>query len=486
MLLSELINGDGAAPGNVDIRGLTADSREVRPGYLFAALPGSRLDGADFVTDAVAHGAVAILALEGANIELPSGQVRLVTDANPRRRLAQMAARFYPAQPRVIAAVTGTNGKTSVVAFTRQIWERMGLPSASLGTLGIVGKGLAWTLPHTTPDPVTLHHALSDLAAAGVAHLALEASSHGLDQCRMDAVRVSVAGFTNLSQDHLDYHADREAYLAAKRRLFDTVMAPGGTAVLNADAPEFERLVAVCRARRHRVLGFGYAGAELCLVEATPEADGQRLVVAVDGKRHEVTLPLAGGFQVMNALCAVGLVMACGGAADVALAALPSLTGVPGRVQRVARHPCGAPVYVDYAHTPDALANVLVALRPHATGRLVVVFGCGGDRDAAKRPMMGEIAARLADRALVTDDNPRSEDPAAIRHAILAACPGADEFDDRGAAIRAATAELRTGDVLVIAGKGHEQGQIVGDRVIPFDDAEVARAAVAALEGGAP
>ncbi len=486
MLLSELINGDGTAAGNVDIRGLTADSREVRPGYLFAALPGSRLDGADFVADAVARGAVAVLAFEGANIELPSGQVRLVTDAAPRRRLAQMAARFYPAQPRVVAAVTGTNGKTSVVAFTRQIWERMGLPSASLGTLGIVGKGLACALPHTTPDPVTLHQALSDLAAAGVAHLAIEASSHGLDQCRMDAVRVSVAGFTNLSQDHLDYHADAAAYLAAKLRLFDTVMAPGGTAVLNADAPEFARLVAVCRARRHRILGFGRAGEDLRLIEATPCAGGQRLVVDAEGHRHQVTLPLAGGFQAVNALCAVGLVMACGGAADEAFAALPSLSGVPGRLQHVASHPCGAPVYVDYAHTPDALANVLEALRPHASGRLVVVFGCGGDRDAAKRPMMGAIAARLADRALVTDDNPRSEDPAAIRATILAACPGAEEFDDRGAAIAAALADLRPGDVLVIAGKGHEQGQIVGDRVIAFDDATAARDAVAALESVAP
>ncbi|MFQ5783289.1 MAG: UDP-N-acetylmuramoyl-L-alanyl-D-glutamate--2,6-diaminopimelate ligase [Alphaproteobacteria bacterium] len=483
MLLSELINGDGGPAGKIEIRGLTADSRAVRPGYLFAALRGSRADGSDFVADAVAHGAIAVLAAEGARIELPEDKVRLVTDANPRRRLALMAARFHPAQPRVIAAVTGTNGKTSVAAFARQIWERMGVPAASLGTLGIVGRDVSRSLSHTTPDPVTLHQALSDLAAADIDHLAIEASSHGLDQCRLDGVRVSAAAFTNLTQDHLDYHPSAEAYLAAKLRLFDTVMAPGGVAVLNADAPEFARLAEVCRARGHRIMSYGRTAGDLRLVGAGAVDDGQRLTIDVAGRRRTVALPLPGAFQAMNALCAAGLVVACGVAIDDALAALSGIAGVPGRVECVARHPCGAPVYVDYAHTPDALAHVLEALRPHARGRLVVVFGCGGDRDRTKRPLMGKIAAALADHAIVTDDNPRGEDPGAIRRAVLAACPGADEVDDRARAIREAIARLAPGDVLVIAGKGHERGQIVGQTVIPFDDAEIARAAVAGLRG---
>ncbi len=486
MLLSDLMNGDTAAAGNPEIHGLTADSREVRPGYLFAALRGGHVDGADFIADAVAHGAVAVLASEGLGVDVPDHRVRLVTDANPRRRLAQMAARFYPAQPAVIAAVTGTNGKTSVAAFTRQIWQRMGARAAALGTLGVVREGDVQAGLLTTPDPVALHRELAKLAAAGVDHLAVEASSHGLDQCRMDALRVTAAAFTNLTRDHLDYHADAEAYFAAKLRLFDTVMAPGGVAVLNVDAPEFDRLREVCAARRHRIVTFGRGTGDLRLIETTPAGHGQQLVVEAGGRRHAIDFPLAGEFQAANALCAVGLVVACGGDLDDALAALSELEGVPGRVELVARHPSDAPVYVDYAHTPDALANVLKALRPHVAGRLVVVFGCGGDRDRAKRPIMGEVTARLADRVIVTDDNPRGEDPSLIRAAALAACPGATEIGDRAAAIEAAVGELATGDLLVIAGKGHEQGQIVGARVIPFDDAAVARAAVSKLERSRP
>ena len=483
MLLSELINGGAAVAGNVDIRGLTADSREVRPGYLFAALRGSRCDGADFIADAVDRGAVAVLAPEGIRADLPEGRVRLLTDANPRRRLALMAARFYPAQPRVIAAVTGTNGKTSVTAFVRQIWERMGRRGAALGTLGVVGRGVARALDHTTPDPVVLHRTLDELAAAGVDHLAIEASSHGLDQHRLDGVRIAAAAFSNLGHEHLDYHPGTEAYLAAKLRLFDTVMEPGGGAVLNADSTAFDRLREVCLARRHRVLSFGRGPSDLRLASAAPAGDGQRLVVAFEGRRREVAFPLPGEFQALNALCAVGLVLAGGGAAGEAFAALADLATVPGRAELVGRHPCGAAIYVDYAHKPDALSNVLGALRPPAPGRLVVVFGCGGERDRAKRPMMGEIAAALADHAIVTDDNPRGEDAAAIRRAVLAGCPGATEIGDRAAAIEAAVAGLRAGDVLVIAGKGHERGQIVGTEVIALNDADLARAAVAALEG---
>ena len=481
MLLTDLLDGDVAGAGNVEILGLTEDSRAVRPGYLFAALRGSRFDGTDFIADAVAHGAVAILAPEGLRVDVPENRVRLVADANPRRRLALMAARFYPRQPAIVAAVTGTNGKTSVASFTHQIWQRMGLRSATLGTLGVVGKDVSRSLRHTTPDPVALHRTLAGLAETGIDHLAIETSSHGLDQCRTDGVALTAAAFTNLSQDHLDYHADAEAYFAAKLRLFDTVMAPGGRAVLNADAPQFDRLRQVCRDRRHRVLSFGRGASDLQLLDSVPADDGQRLVIAVEGRRHELTFPLAGEFQALNALCAAGLVIACGGSAEEATASLPALAGVPGRVQLVARHACGAPIYVDYAHTPDALANVLKALRPYAAARLLVVFGCGGDRDRAKRPVMGEIAATLADRVIVTDDNPRGEDPAAIRGAVLAASPGATEVGDRAQAIAVAVAGLRPGDVLVIAGKGHERHQFLGHRVIPFDDAEVARAAV--LEG---
>jgi UDP-N-acetylmuramoyl-L-alanyl-D-glutamate--2,6-diaminopimelate ligase len=477
------MNGE-ATGAEVEITGLTADSREVAPGYLFAALRGSSADGAKFVPDALARGAVAVLAHEGAGIDLPDDGVRLIADANPRRRLALMAARFHGAQPETIAAVTGTNGKTSVAAFTRQMWKRMGFRAASLGTLGIIEDGDLQPLPNTTPDPVMLHAALAGLAGRGIDHLAIEASSHGLDQCRMDGVRIAAAAFTNLTQDHLDYHPDAVAYFAAKARLFDTVMAAGGVAVINADAPQCARLAGICRDRGHRVLTFGTTTGDLRLVEATPDGDRQRIVVEIDGRREAMTFPFAGGFQTANALCAGGLVMALGGSVDDVMEALPALEGVPGRIEYVARHPVGANIYVDYAHTPDALTNVLNALRPHTIGRLVVVFGCGGDRDKDKRPMMGEIAARLADRAIVTDDNPRGEDAAAIRREILAACPAAIEIGDRAAAIRSAVGELEAGDLLVVAGKGHERGQIVAGHVIDFDDADNVRAVVAALRKG--
>ena len=478
MLLSELVNGGGlGAAANIEISGLAADSRDVRPGYLFAALAGTRSDGAAFIDDAIRQGAVAVLAEPRARIR--QHDVAVLTDANPRRRLAFLAARFYGQQPSVIAAVTGTNGKTSVASFTRQIWSALGHPAASLGTLGVFAPGLEIPLAHTTPDPVQLHRVLAELKQRGIEHLALEASSHGLDQHRLDAVQVAAAGFTNLTRDHFDYHPTMEGYLAAKLRLFDALLRTGGTAVVNADDPVFPAIEAVCRGRGHRLFGYGRDGQALKILDLVPHQRGQHLTAEVLGRRIEVDLPLVGSFQASNVLCALGLVIACGGDLDRSLAALGRLEGVPGRMQWVATHPKGAPIFVDYAHTPDALETVLRALRPHVEGRLVVVFGCGGDRDRGKRPLMGGIAARLADRVIVTDDNPRTEDAAGIRQAILAACPGAVEIGDRATAIQTAIADLRAGDVLVLAGKGHERGQIVGSETRPFDDAAVARSAVA-------
>ncbi len=485
MRLSELINGGQSSPEDIEILGLSADSREVRTGYLFAALNGRHARGIDYIPDAVKHGAVAVLAPPGTALPSAGSAVRILTDINPRRRLALMAARFYPEQPRTIAAITGTNGKTSVAVFTRQIWSHAGRSAASLGSLGIMAVGYSQTLPHTTPEPISLHRALSELSRRGVDYLAMEASSHGLDQCRLDGVRAAAAAFTNLTRDHLDYHEGATAYFAAKRRLFDTIMPEGGTAVLNADAPEFDDLAEVCRQRRHEVIRYGSRDADIRLRSIETSLTGQLLNLAVEGASHTVEAGLVGRFQASNIMAALGLALATGVPLRTALAALPALEGAPGRLQEVARHPTGAPIFVDYAHTPDALETALSALRPHVTNRLVVLFGCGGDRDTGKRPMMGEIAARLADRVTVTDDNPRTEDAGAIRQQILAACPDATEIGDRAEAIVAAVAALEQGDILLLAGKGHETGQIVGDEVIPFDDAAFARKAANGLVGGA-
>ena len=484
MLLSDLVNGDklGDTP-NVEVSGLAADSREVRPGYLFAALSGSQADGSAYIPDALKHGAVALLT--GPEAVIDRSDIPCVRDANPRRRLALMAAKFFGRQPTTIAAVTGTNGKTSVAAFTRQIWADTGLKAGSLGTLGVVAPGFEEKLIHTTPDPVALHRMLADLAIGGVDHLALEASSHGLDQCRLDAVRIKYAAFTNLSRDHLDYHPTVTAYLNAKLRLFDTLLPEGGGAVVNADADVFDKVAPVCRRRGHKLLTYGRKGKDLRLVDLRPRSTGQHMVVEILGRRAEIDLPLAGRFQAANALCALGFALHSGIEPDTGIDALTRLQPVAGRIEMVASHPSGAPIFVDYAHTPDALKTILCALRPHTAQRLVVVFGAGGDRDKGKRPQMGAVANCLADVAFVTDDNPRTEDPAAIRAEIMPACPDAAEVGDRAEAIRQAVGILKEGDVLVIAGKGHEQGQIVGDEVKPFDDAEEARRAVAELgEGG--
>jgi len=462
-----------------EIGGLTADSRKVRPGDLFAALPGTHADGRDFIADAVKRGARAVLAPRGT--ALGETDAALITDDNPRRRFAQAAAHFFAPQPKTVVAVTGTNGKTSVANFARQIWAALGLRAASLGTLGIAAPGRSVAGSLTTPDPVDLHRSLAELAKDGVTHAAMEASSHGLDQFRLDGVSIAAAAFTNLTHDHLDYHGDMGAYWNAKRRLFTEVMPPRRVAVINADSPYARELVTQCRNHWHKVITFGEKGDDLRLRRIVPTANGQQIELMAIGSARQVRLPLAGAFQASNAVCALGLVLATGGAVDAAVAALDKLEGVPGRLQRVAATPNGASVYVDYAHTPDALATVLKALRPHAAGKLSVVFGCGGDRDATKRPEMGRIARELADTIIVTDDNPRGEDPALIRAAILKGCPGAREVTERRAAIQVAVRELGAGDVLLLAGKGHETGQIVGDRTLPFNDAEEARRAVEEL-----
>jgi UDP-N-acetylmuramoyl-L-alanyl-D-glutamate--2,6-diaminopimelate ligase len=463
------------------LAGLTLDSRQVRPGYLFAAVAGSHHDGTAFIADAVKRGAVAILT--GADVPLPPLDPRIVVvrDANPRRRIALMAAAFAGVQPDIIAAVTGTSGKSSTVHFVRHIWTQLGHRAASVGTLGIVSPGLARDAGLTTPDPVALHADLATLAREGVTHVAVEASSHGLDQHRLDGLGLAAAAFTNLTHEHLDYHASMDAYFAAKARLFEQLLADCGTAVVNADSERAEALAEICHRRGVRFWTYGAKGREFRLLRDEPTAAGQHLAMEVLGKRHEVDLPLVGGFQASNALAALGLVVATGGDPARAVAALASLTGAPGRLQLVTRHGSGAAVYVDYAHKPEALETVLRTLRPFARGKLVVVFGCGGDRDRAKRPVMGEIATRLADLAIVTDDNPRSEEPEAIRAEIVRGiAPDRGNWievqDGRRAAIAAGMTVLGSADdLLLIAGKGHEAGQTIKGATHHFDDAEVAR-----------
>ena len=491
MRLSDLIDDDASVRNgisNPEILGVTSDSREVRPGYLFAALSGRQEDGRRYIPDAIARGAVAVLATRPCQYAAPPTPVRLITDDEPRRRLARIAARFYRHQPETVVAVTGTNGKSSIVEFCRQLWSGLGIQAASMGTLGLVSGAHGIEPGLTTPDPVTLHAKLRDLADLGIRHLALEASSHGLDQHRLDAVHLKAAAFSNLSRDHLDYHGTMERYFRAKQRLFGELLDAGGLAVINHAAPESRRISDTCRARGIRVLRFGTgAGADLEIVDQNMVQGGQQLAVRISGDLHQAFLPLAGNFQALNVLAAIGLVAGedRNRQADC-LSLLDRLTGVPGRLQRIAIHPSGADVYVDYAHTPDALHTMLVALRPHVTGRLVCVFGAGGDRDRDKRPIMGQAVAACADHAIVTDDNPRSETASAIRRAILDGCPGADEVGDRASAIIAGLSGLAAGDALVIAGKGHEQGQVVGSEVLPFDDAEIAKRAVLAIGGTLP
>ncbi len=472
-----------------EVTGLTADSRAVQPGYLFAALPGGKVSGTAFIGEAARRGAVGVLAPVGTRLAPDLPPIPVIEDPQPRRLFAQMAAAFYGIQPECVVAVTGTSGKTSTVNFARQLWTHLGFSAGSLGTLGIESGPITRYGTLTTADPVELHADLAALARAGVSRVAMEASSHGLDQYRLDGVRVRAAGFTSFGRDHLDYHATSESYLAAKLRLFTDVLQPGGAAILNADIAEFGRLKAAAEKAGHPVISYGRQGQQLQVIEREPTATGQRVKLRAFGRDFSVDLPLAGEFQLMNALCALGLVLAieAGDVAQIAqtldlarfVRGLETLTGVRGRLERVATLPNGASVYVDYAHKPDALVAVLDALRPHTAGRLIVAFGCGGDRDPGKRPIMGEIATRLADQVIVTDDNPRSEEPAAIRAAIMAGAPGGIEIGDRAEAIAAGIRELGPGDIFVVAGKGHEQGQIVGSTVRPFDDAAVVREVVA-------
>ncbi len=484
--LSEL--GLAAAGGaNPDILGLAVDSREVRDGFLFAALPGTRVHGGEFIQYALRQGAVAVLTdTEGARIaakELSESGAAVVVTEDPRMALSYAAALWFGAQPGVMAAVTGTNGKTSVATFLRMIWQEMGLEAVNLGTTGVEGD-FAAPLNHTTPEPITLHRTLAAAAEAGIAFGAMEASSHGLAQRRLDGVHLRAAGFTNFTQDHLDYHATFDEYFDAKAGLFDRVLADDGTAVINIDDPRGPDMVLIARDRGQQVITVGREGAELELLGQRFDATGQDIRFGFRGKTYMARLNLLGGFQSENVLLASGLAIACGAEPERVFEVLHELKTVRGRMQLAATRENGAAVFVDYAHTPDAVETALKAMRPHVMGRLIAIVGAGGDRDPGKRPLMGKAAAENADVVFVTDDNPRTEDPATIRAAVMAGAPEATEVGDRAEAILRAVDALQAGDTLLIAGKGHESGQIVGDDVLPFDDAEQASVAVAALDGG--
>ena len=455
---------DGVAP----VFGLTADSRRVKPGFVFAALPGTVMDGRDFIPQAVAAGACAIISTPGvATMGLP-----LIASDNPRLAYAQAAKRLHPGQPATVVAVTGTNGKSSTVEFLRQIWAHAGHRAACFGTLGVRGPDGLSPMSHTTPDALALHETLDRLAKDGVTHAAMEASSHGLDQHRMDEVALAAAGFTNLTQDHYDYHDSPAAYFAAKKRLFLELLPPRSPAVIMVDGEEGREMRDDAASVPHYVREVGWAGRDVRIVEVMPRSSSQVLTLEIDGSRETVELPLAAEFQALNAVTALGLALATGVSKADALEALERLSGVAGRLE-IAGVKDGAPVFVDFAHTEDGLRKVLQNVRPHVEGSLRVVFGCGGDRDAAKRPKMGAVAAKFADDVIVTDDNPRTEEASAIRAAVMAGCPDATEIGDRRAAIAEGIARLQPGDALVVAGKGHETGQIVGDTVIPFNDVTV-------------
>jgi len=485
--LSDLTKGGGTAAQtqvpDLDITGLTADSRDVRPGFMFAALPGAKADGQAYIDEAIAKGAVAILAPPTVCAHHLDDGIALVTDPTPRRRLALLAAQFHQGQPDTIAAVTGTNGKTSVTHFVHQLWQLLGHRSAALGTLGVLTPNRELYAGLTTPDPVHLHECLSDLRQDGVNHLAIEASSHGLDQHRLDGVRITAAAFTNLSRDHLDYHKTMGAYLDSKLRLFSELLRQGGTAIVDAGSEQYDKITKIVRDRGLLMLTYGRKDGDIRCTEAILKGEAWSLTIQAFGTAYKTDFALPGAYQINNALCALAITVACGAAPHTVVPLLSRLAGVPGRMQVAGRRSNGATVIVDYAHTPDALVSSLQAARPYAANRLIIVFGCGGDRDPGKRVEMGKAAARCADTIIVTDDNPRSEDPAAIRAQAMKGCPKAVEIGDRDEAIRAGVAMLQDGDLLLVAGKGHEQGQTIGGETFPFDDVTVARAAITAQNG---
>ena len=482
MKLREIAPADAeidARHADIKVSGVSADSRTVKRGNVFVAIAGGKADGARFIDAAIAAGAVAIVAECPPAAPLPSG-IAFMRVASARRALASIASKFFPRQPGTIAAVTGTSGKTSVAAFARQIWAANGHRAASVGTVGIVSPRGESYGALTTPDPVELHRSLDALVGDGVSHLAIEASSHGLDQYRLDGLRIAAAGFTNITRDHLDYHHDFASYLSAKLRLFEELLPRGAAAVINVDHECADSVQTAAHARGLAITTVGRKGNGIRLVESVRDGFSQSLQLEHRHKLYRIRLPLVGEFQAENALVAAGLAIATGDDASAVFAALEHLDGAKGRLERVGENR-GAQIFVDYAHKPDALAKALEALRPYTSGRLLVVLGAGGDRDPGKRPLMGAVAAAKADRVIVTDDNPRSEDAAAIRAAIIAAAPGAAEVGDRREAIRRAISELQAGDILLIAGKGHETGQIIGDRVMPFSDHEAVATALKEL-----
>ena len=482
MKLREIAPADAefdARHGGINVSGVAADSRTVKRGDVFVAIAGGKADGARFIDPAIAAGAVAIVAARAPATPLPSG-IAFVRVADARRALASIASKFFPRQPPTIAAVTGTSGKTSAAAFTRQIWAANSHRAASIGTIGLVSPRGESYGSLTTPDPIALHRSLDALAGDDVSHLAIEASSHGLDQYRLDGLRIAAAGFTNITRDHLDYHQNFASYFSAKLRLFEELLPPGAAAIINVDHEHADAVQSAAQARGLAITTVGRKGSGIRLVDLVRDGFGQKLQLEHDRKLYPVRLPLVGEFQAENALVAAGLAIATGDDAGAVFAALECLDGAKGRLERVGESR-GAQIFVDYAHKPDALAKALEALRPYASGRLLVVFGAGGDRDPGKRPLMGAVAAAKADRVIVTDDNPRSENAAAIRGAIMASAPGAAEVGDRREAIRRAIAELRAGDILLIAGKGHETGQIIGDRIMPFSDHEAVATALKEL-----
>ena len=464
----------GSAPRDAydgNVTGFAIDHRKVAPGTIFGAFEGARVNGEDYIADAIRSGAIAVVARPGLTVE----GAAYIADDTPRERFAQLAAKFFAPFPETSVAITGTNGKTSCVEMTRQLWRMAGFHAASIGTLGVTTADERVTTGLTTPDVVTFLSNVAGLAREGVTHLAFEASSHGLTQYRTEGLKVAAAAFTNLSRDHLDYHGDMAAYFTAKIRLFSEVLSTDGTAVVWADDPQAARVIDLARERGNRLVTVGTQGETLRLVGRDPTLLGQGLTIEADGQTYKVTLPLIGAYQAANALVSAGLVIATGGDVAATIANLARLQPVRGRLERAVIAKSGAPVYVDYAHTPDALEAAIAALKPHAGGKLIVVFGAGGDRDTGKRETMGQVAVQHADRVIVTDDNPRTEDARAIRSDVLKGARGAEEIGDRRAAIGAAVREAGPEDIVLIAGKGHEQGQIVGDMVLPFDDVSVAR-----------